>query len=345
MHKFLGAKSYVFFKKRVLELSVKDQEEEGQTKPDQLEHLREKINQLELELKDVKQLKEAIKEGTKQLKEGVTTKMEEYQKEQKQTNDVLIEKLKVSIDHLSSKHQEHEKLLNAQKNLMEEKIGWLNKDQEQCVQTTISDLEQKQKDDQQELLRKMDESLKSVQAMVVAELGQQNMELQSDQKALLDRLNGLEQKQTANSEQQKTDQKALSAAIDQGTADTAHHAVLVYFVCGKCGNVYRCTYDLFPCGKKYRWGYYGSYYKLCRDTKLRLFYEGVEDVFCGMWKNYNLISAACDDWARDFYNRVNDKSEEAAAECARLYINLLGSAAVCEQSTGCAVGCSRRAIF
>ncbi|KAI3415306.1 hypothetical protein GPALN_004919 [Globodera pallida] len=119
-----------------------------------------------------------------------------------------------------------------------------------------------------------------------------------------------------------------------GTADTAHHAVLVYFVCGKCGNVYRRTYDLFPCGKKCRWGYYGYYYKLWRDTKLRVSYEGVEDVFRRMWKNYSLIDAACDDWAGDFYHLVNDKANEEAAERARLYIDLLGEARMCEIAPG-----------
>uniref|UniRef100_A0A914GZ73 B30.2/SPRY domain-containing protein n=1 Tax=Globodera rostochiensis TaxID=31243 RepID=A0A914GZ73_GLORO len=153
---------------------------------------------------------------------ALQTKLEQHQNKQQQSRE------------------DHEKLLNAQKNLMEEmkeqrkmdtlrqqqrqketndKIDWLNEDQQKLVsidqfsrvQTTISDLEHKQKDDQEEFLRKMIESLKSVQAMVVADLGRLNMELQSDQKALLERLNGLEQKQTANSEQQK----ALIATIDQ----------------------------------------------------------------------------------------------------------------------------------
>uniref|UniRef100_A0A183CCJ0 B30.2/SPRY domain-containing protein n=1 Tax=Globodera pallida TaxID=36090 RepID=A0A183CCJ0_GLOPA len=68
----------------------------------------------------------------KELKEEMKN-MKEYQKKQQQTIDSLTEKLKVSIDQLLLKQQEHEELLNAHKNLMEEKIGWLNEDQEKLV--------------------------------------------------------------------------------------------------------------------------------------------------------------------------------------------------------------------
>uniref|UniRef100_A0A914HTZ0 B30.2/SPRY domain-containing protein n=1 Tax=Globodera rostochiensis TaxID=31243 RepID=A0A914HTZ0_GLORO len=194
--------------------------EEGENTKELVGRMREqleewkRITKLELENKalraELEHQKLLIAHNTLQ------TKVEQYQDKQQQSRE------------------DYEKLLNAHKKLMKEmkeqqkmdalrqqqhqketndKIDWLNEDQQKLVsidqfsqvQTRISDLEHKQKDDQEE------ESLKSVQAMVVAELKQQNIKLQSDQKALLERLDGLEQKQT---EQQKAE-NALSATIDQ----------------------------------------------------------------------------------------------------------------------------------
>ncbi|KAI3416493.1 hypothetical protein GPALN_006033 [Globodera pallida] len=207
-------------KRRRIEGVNEEHEELVGKKLEQMEEWK-RITKLELENKALR----AELEHQKLLiaHNALQTKMEEYQKEQQQSRE-HYKKLSNAYKNLMEEMKEQRKLdaLRQQQHQKEtnDKIDWLNEDQQKLisidqffrVQTTISDLEQKQKEDQEELLRKMIESLKSMQAMVVAELGQQNIKLQSDQMALLERL---EQKQTANTEQQKADQKALIAVIDQ----------------------------------------------------------------------------------------------------------------------------------
>ncbi|KAI3418699.1 hypothetical protein GPALN_007807 [Globodera pallida] len=106
------------------------------------------------------------------------------------------------------------------------------------------------------------------------------------------------------------------------TPAAEHHAVLVYFVCGKCGEAYRCTYDFSDEGKKSRWGYYRRFDKVIADTKLHISYEKVENViFRDMWKVYHALHANCHHWARDFYHCVDHKSKEEFLNSRRAAID------------------------
>uniref|UniRef100_A0A183BYY8 Coiled-coil domain-containing protein 152 n=1 Tax=Globodera pallida TaxID=36090 RepID=A0A183BYY8_GLOPA len=108
------------------------------------EQMEERVEKLELENKELR------------------AELKECQDKQQQTIDDLTEKLKISIEQLSLKQQKDQKETN-------DKIDWLNKDQEQCENKfleMIRRMEQKQKDGQKEHQR-------NIQAMVDAKLEEQ----------------------------------------------------------------------------------------------------------------------------------------------------------------------------
>uniref|UniRef100_A0A914HNZ6 Uncharacterized protein n=1 Tax=Globodera rostochiensis TaxID=31243 RepID=A0A914HNZ6_GLORO len=174
---------------------------------------RNKIEDMVLELKEVKEELKNTKEENKELHAklahqkqlnackcmtvGEMIDMQKLKQQQNQTKEnignipdfktmeakVALEYQKLVEDHkaLHIKMEEYQNKQQQNQKEINDKIGWLNEDQQKLVsidqfsqvQTAISDIKQKQKNDQEELIR-----LKSLQSMVVSELGQQNMELQ-----------------------------------------------------------------------------------------------------------------------------------------------------------------------
>uniref|UniRef100_A0A914HAT2 Uncharacterized protein n=1 Tax=Globodera rostochiensis TaxID=31243 RepID=A0A914HAT2_GLORO len=87
------------------------------------------------------------------------------------------------------------------------------------------------------------------------------------------------------------------------TEDTVHHAVAVFFVCGKCDKENRCTYTITSDGQESRWGYYGRSRRMFAGATvlINVSYERVEAVFRNMREKNDLMDANGQDWARAFF--------------------------------------------
>uniref|UniRef100_A0A183BIR7 Golgin subfamily A member 6-like protein 22 n=1 Tax=Globodera pallida TaxID=36090 RepID=A0A183BIR7_GLOPA len=178
---------------------------------------REKITKIELELKEVneelKNTKELLGKNHEQMegwKNQKTSKMEEYQK-QKMEEDLVGQNAKRR--RIEEGNKEHERSVGKTHEQMEEWKHIAKLEQENkalraelehqkllishnVLQTKMEEYQRQQQQTIDMLTEKLKVSIDQFSLM------------QSDQKALLERLNGL-------SEQQKVDQKGLSATIDQ----------------------------------------------------------------------------------------------------------------------------------
>uniref|UniRef100_A0A183BRG4 B30.2/SPRY domain-containing protein n=1 Tax=Globodera pallida TaxID=36090 RepID=A0A183BRG4_GLOPA len=176
-------------------------------------------------------MKELVGKKLKQMEERVVklelenkalrAELKEYPNQQQQSIDNLTEKLKVSIDQILLKQKTDQTQTN-------DKIDWLNKDQEQCEKKfleMIRGMEQKQKDGQEELERKMDESLKSVQAMVDAELEKQKLS-NANKFAEIKQKNALQQEKIVKLEKYQKEQQ-LNIVDLQKTVATLREIVSV----------------------------------------------------------------------------------------------------------------------
>uniref|UniRef100_A0A914H425 B30.2/SPRY domain-containing protein n=1 Tax=Globodera rostochiensis TaxID=31243 RepID=A0A914H425_GLORO len=169
-------------------------------KIDELE-CKQTADQKEQRAKIVEMIKAKIAaelEHQKQLN-ALQSKMEQYQNKQQQNIDALTEQLKVSTDQFLLKHREPEKLLNAHKNLMEE----LNEQREMDAF--------RQQHNQKETNDKIDWLNEDQQKRCVS-IDQFSL-MQSDQKALLERLNALEQPAISEQPQNRWDSAACHRSL------------------------------------------------------------------------------------------------------------------------------------
>uniref|UniRef100_A0A183BYZ0 B30.2/SPRY domain-containing protein n=1 Tax=Globodera pallida TaxID=36090 RepID=A0A183BYZ0_GLOPA len=234
------------------QLSLKQQTDQKETN-DKIDSLKDQQEQFVsmirgMEQKQKEELERKMDESLKSVQAMVHAELKKCQNKQQQTIDELTEKLRGSIDQLSLKNQE---LSNVHKNLMEQmkeqremdalkqqtdqketndKIGSLIKGQQEQFENKFSEMirgmEQKQKDGQKELQLKMDESLKSVQAMVVAEFEKQK-ESNANKFAGVGQKNALQQEKIVKLEKYQKEQQPNIVHLQKTVATLCDIGLLI----------------------------------------------------------------------------------------------------------------------
>ncbi|KAL3081740.1 hypothetical protein niasHS_011825 [Heterodera schachtii] len=95
--------------------------------------------------------------------------------------------------------------------------------------------------------------------------------------------------------------------LDSVGQDITHTALEVHYKCGICGQISYKTYEIV-CEDETsdRWGRYMKTYGDepifgIRTTE----FDGIQRVFDGMWKDYDLINNNCKDWTSDLIERLS----------------------------------------